>query len=216
MRHKFLNQTGSDKLIVFFNGWGMDESIINHMETGTHDLLMFYDYDPDLSVNKDLLDNYKELHLVAWSMGVWAASVSLNNVLFTSSLAINGTLKAIDDANGIPTAIFKGTIDNFSERNFKKFQRRMFSDKASYAWFTEKQSMRAIDNQLTELKSIYKAYKDEPNIVNFAKVIIGREDLIFPFKNQNNFWTKHPHVKTLEVGHFPFHLYESWEQLLNI
>ncbi len=220
MKYKFIKQSHYDELIIFFNGWGMDESVVNHMETGFYDLLMFYDYNSDLTIDKALLDKYKAVYLVAWSMGVWAASKSLKNTSLSqpllSSLAINGTIKAIDDTQGIPISIFKGTINQFSERNLKKFQRRMFADRQSYAWFTEKSSNRTLDNQLAELKSIDKAYKDEANIFNFAKVIIGKEDLIFPYKNQNNYWTQHPNIKTIEAGHCPFYLFDSWEELLNI
>ena len=44
MEYKWLNRKNNSKLIVFFNGWGMDENIVAHLEFDEYDVLMFYDY----------------------------------------------------------------------------------------------------------------------------------------------------------------------------
>jgi biotin synthesis protein BioG len=217
MKSIFLKQSDNKKLILFFNGWGMDASIVNHLASDDSDVCMFFDYDGDFKIENALYDFYQEIHLIAWSMGVWAAEQALKNsaLKVNHSIAINGTLKPIDDVFGIPKAIFKGTIDQFSERNLKKFQRRMFLNKTDYDWFSERRGERELVDQLKELKSIYKAYKDEANIFTFAKVIIGQNDLIFPYQNQLNFWKNHSNVEILEMAHFPFHTFKTWTQLLN-
>ena len=58
MKYKFYNEN-NEKLIIFFNGWGMDEFIISHLDRKGYDLLVFYDY---TNLEKDFppLNNYKK------------------------------------------------------------------------------------------------------------------------------------------------------------
>ena len=44
MKYKWLVKKNNKSLIIFFNGWGMDESVVRHLESGSYDVLMFYDY----------------------------------------------------------------------------------------------------------------------------------------------------------------------------
>ena len=44
MKYKWLNRNNNQKLIVFFNGWGIDENIVKHLDCEDYDVLMFYDY----------------------------------------------------------------------------------------------------------------------------------------------------------------------------
>ena len=44
MKYKWLNRENNDKLIVFFNGWGMDECVVKHLYPDDYDVLMFFDY----------------------------------------------------------------------------------------------------------------------------------------------------------------------------
>ena len=45
MQHFWLNkQENNKKLIVFFNGWGMNETPIQHLKTDDFDILMLNDY----------------------------------------------------------------------------------------------------------------------------------------------------------------------------
>ena len=105
MKYKWLNKVNNDDLIVFFNGWGMDESVVSHLDFANHDLLMFYNYN---SIETDFpfyeLDKYSTKTLVAWSMGVMTAS--LFDINYDYKVAINGTLKPIDNMYGIPVRIY--------------------------------------------------------------------------------------------------------------
>ena len=109
MKYKWLNINQNNKVIVFFNGWGMDESVVHHLDFSDYDVLMFYDYN-NLDTNFDFnsLDKYKNKSLIAWSMGVMVAT--LFNQKYTSATAINGTLKPIDNEFGIPQRIYDLTI----------------------------------------------------------------------------------------------------------
>ena len=44
MKYKWLNNGQNDEVIVFFNGWGMDEAVVRHLLFDAYDVIMFYDY----------------------------------------------------------------------------------------------------------------------------------------------------------------------------
>ena len=44
MKYKWLNRGENNKIILFFNGWGMDENVVKHLDCEDYDVLMFYDY----------------------------------------------------------------------------------------------------------------------------------------------------------------------------
>ena len=77
MKYKWLNkEVNNSKLILFFNGWGMDENVVKHLDVEDYDVLMFYDYntlDTDFDFNS--LNFYHEKNLIAWSMGVMIDSI---------------------------------------------------------------------------------------------------------------------------------------------
>ena len=112
MKSKFIHRKNNNKLILFFNGWGMDESVVSHIENDSFDVCVFFHYDNEFDLNIKEIDSYKEVYVVAWSMGVWGAAKALQNtnIKIHKSIAINGTLLPVNDENGIPVSIFKGTI----------------------------------------------------------------------------------------------------------
>ena len=71
MRIEWLNKKGSDRVIVFFHGWGMDAAGVSHLQI-EDDVLMCYDY-RSLDFAFPDLGYYRCIYVVAWSMGVWAA-----------------------------------------------------------------------------------------------------------------------------------------------
>ncbi|CDW61277.1 Auxin-induced protein X10A, partial [Trichuris trichiura] len=65
-------ERGSDRLLVFFTGWGMDWHATRHLSLDGFDLVVLYDYTHP--VQWSLPCGYSEYHLAAWSLGVWAAA----------------------------------------------------------------------------------------------------------------------------------------------
>ena len=56
MKYKFY-ENNNNKLIIFFNGWGMDEIIVSHLDKEDYDLLILYDYrDLDIDFPKNSCD----------------------------------------------------------------------------------------------------------------------------------------------------------------
>ena len=128
MEKVWINRQNAPELLLFFNGWGMDEKPFKHLETSKDlDVLMVYDY-TNLDNAHDLCNDfadYKSVHLVAWSLGVFVAAKVLAGIKFASTKAINGTLMPIDENEGIAPIIFQGTIDSWGEVARIKFNRRM-------------------------------------------------------------------------------------------
>ena len=215
MKSKFINKE-NDKLILFFNGWGMDEFVVSHLATTGFDVCVFYHYDEHFDLDNTIFENYKEIYLVAWSMGVWAAGniFQKTNFNFKKSIAINGTLSPVDDLFGIPEGIFKGTIENFSERNKQKFDRRMLGSKEDFQKYQDIPNSRTLENQLSELELIHKLAKNKTIDFSFDKAIIGTGDLIFPTQNQINFWSGKTEVKEIESAHFPFFNFNTWAEIV--
>ena len=61
------------RLLLFFAGWGMDETPFLQIRPTDTDWMVCYDY-RSLEFDTDLLQEYSEIRLIAWSMGIWVAS----------------------------------------------------------------------------------------------------------------------------------------------
>lgn len=203
MKYKWLNKINSSKLIIFFNGWGMDEEVVSHLKYGDYDVLMFYDYNSlKTDFNFAELGNYTEKNLIAWSMGVMTAT--LFNINYDKKTAVNGTLKPIDNSYGIPLRIYDLTVKNFSPAGCKKFVQNMFDDKTKSIKINRDFS--EIKNELSALKN----YSANDNF-KYDKIIISENDKIIPTKNQTVFWGIEPNIN---AGHAPFYKFSEWGELL--
>ena len=70
MKSLWLNKKNNKNIIVFFNGWGMNETIVSHIDYNKNDVLMFCDY-RNLDIETFDFSQYENKFLVAWSMGVY-------------------------------------------------------------------------------------------------------------------------------------------------
>ena len=204
MKYKWLNQKNNQKLIIFFNGWGMDECVVNYLSPEDYDVLMFYDYNsPETDFDFENIYSYPQKYLIAWSMGVMIAT--LFDIDYVSKTAINGTLKPIDDRFGIPKRIYDLTLKGFSPKGAERFIKSMYSD-VSDDIYTPK---REFENQKSELEALthYKANQD----FKYDRVIISSNDKIIPAKNQTAFWGTEPNI---DSGHCPFNHFKKWSDLL--
>ena len=196
MKYKWLNKQNNKKLIVFFNGLGMDETVITHLDSEDYDVVMFYDYN---NLETDfILDDYSEKHLIAWSMGVMVGTKF--DFGYKSATAINGTLTPIDVKFGINPKIYDFTIACF---NPEKFIQNMFDKPVCI------KVSRELESQKSELSAIknYSANKD----FNYTRILISNNDKIIPTKSQCAFWNMEPNLNS---GHCPFSLFKKWSELL--
>ena len=129
MRIEWLKKNNGDRVILFFNGWGMDSRAIPQL-TGDYDVVAFWDYRRLLEAEWPDLRQYEEIYVVGWSMGVWAAAnvIPLLDIAPVKLIALNGTELPVDDQYGIPVRIYELTERGLNEKGRKKFLQRMFAE----------------------------------------------------------------------------------------
>ena len=203
MKYKWLNKDNKIKLIVFFNGWGMDESVVSRLDAEDYDILMFYDYNTlKTDFDFELIKKYFETNLIAWSMGVMTAT--LFDIKYNKKVAINGTLKPIDDNFGIPEKIYSMTLNGLTPEGIKKFIANMYLKSDILP-----KVKRSFEEQKSELAAL-RNYESNYNF-KYDKVFLYFYDKIIPVKNQAAFWKIEPNIK---AGHAPFNLFTKWSELL--
>ncbi len=208
MQFTWINKQNNKNLIVFFNGWGMDEKIVSRLKCNDFDVLVFFDYENFEIPDFDFLI-YENKYLICWSMGVYVCNYFYEKFKsFNKFIAINGTQKPIDDNYGIPETAYNLTIDNFNELTCSKFMKKISStvDLKEYC----SRNIDELKNELIKLKEL-KVQK----YLNFDKAIISIKDRIFPYKNQMNFWSaKKTKILEISSSHYVFDLFENWSDLL--
>ncbi len=184
-----------------------------------YDVYMLYDYRRLTTVSdiESISEKYEQVHLVSWSMGVWAGQKLFADKrdLFDKSIAINGTLCPIHDNFGIPKKVFEATLAGYGESARNKFYRRMCKDKVNLGLFLSKQPQRTIEDQgeeLAALQNMVDCLPAEESI--YQAIIISESDLVVPSANQYDFWQGRP-VIPVSGFHFLFNLWQSWDQLLD-
>jgi len=242
MNSIWLEKKNSNSLIIFFNGWGMDEHTVSYIKNDGYDILMFNDYrDFKLTINdKTYIANHKKMYLIAWSMGVWGAAKSvslpfLSSLNFDKTIAINGTLMPIDNDYGIPLKGYVITEKGIKSRGMDKFFMRMFNNNNNRKLFKKYMPQRLLEEQIAELINIREVYSksekfnccnnnNNNNNILWDKVYMSNDDMIFPFENQFKFWNQydknnyqHSNLKRIELkteGHYPFFLFKSWKNII--
>ena len=213
----FKQSSASENLIIYFAGWATSIDLIKSWPLpDNYDLLCCWDY-RDLTFSVDV-SHYQHIHLVAWSMGVWAAEQSLPLLAFKHAIAINGTPLAIDDLNGIPHKIFEGTLNNLTPISLQKFTKRMCGTEALLCEYNKVDAIDFMDAH-QELTAIYRYFPQSrtPQIA-WTKAIIGNQDHIFPTKNQKHYWDhchlqKKVKIEPLAAPHFLFPYFKDWSSL---
>ncbi|NTU90356.1 MAG: DUF452 family protein [Chlorobiaceae bacterium] len=224
MKAEWIVRDGRDELLLFFNGWGMDRALAEWLRSekpglASHDLVVLYDYS-DLTLPEELrhaFAGYREIDLVAWSLGVWAAlHADLDRV--RRAVALNGTPFPIDDARGIPPAVFNGTLENWSDATRSRFERRMFAGFERDPRVGQVRSARSSQEQQDELRSIAAAAISAEGVLpapwEFSRAVIGSRDLIFLPEHQQAAWQGIETMIVDDMPHFPFFHLHGWQEAL--
>lgn len=208
MQFKYIsrNKPQCRRLILIYAGWAMDWRPFKGLAADGYDVMVVWDY-RELTFNWKPLLKYDEICLLAWSMGVFAASVTVHEILprITKRIAVNGTLHPIHDRMGIPETIFSGTVAGLSPTNMRKFYRRMCLTAGQFEWFKEHKPQRDFEEMRQELTDI-----ETHSLFHVAQVedwdlaVVGRHDTIFPASNQINAWRgQGTPVQLMEAAHLP-------------
>ena len=200
------------KLIVFFNGWGMDENVVNLSHDG-YDFITFDTYNTEKNYNIDC-KNYSIVYVVAWSMGVlFSEYLNILNCDNVKRIAINGTTKIIDNKYGINKKIFDNTLNNLDENTIIDFYKNMFVDGNIDNFNKPRRSFQSQLNELVFIKNFYEKNIDLlDNFKKFDIALIGKYDKIVPCAKQQNFFENY---KILDCGHYIFDLFKTWADIIN-
>lgn len=218
MRIEWLNRKYTDRVVVFFNGWGMDSRAVQHLK-GSSDILAINDY---RQLNAEILPklaSYREIDIVAWSMGVWAAANILPEwgISYTRLIALNGTEHPVNDSWGIPDKIYRLTERGMNEIGREKFMLRMLANAEERERFSNNKPQRNVEEICEELTAIRLQADKRQHSLIWDKVYISAEDVIFSQTNQMAWWnSRAKEIVILAGGHYPFYHFENWEQILEL
>ena len=211
MKSCWLRGNGSRDCLVFMAGWGMGPEPFAELASGPADLLLLYDYRTlDDAVLADL-HGREHLHLLAWSMGVWAAawlqqrSELFSALHFQSATAVGGTLRPVDDQHGIPVQGFAEMLRDVSAEKMEAFYRSMFDCEEEADHFLCRRPQRAcaeLREELGCLHDLCRCSGDVPDI--YSRRIVTSRDRIFPARNQLRAWGRQKCLAAA-LPHFPFY-----------
>lgn len=196
-----------ERLLLIFTGWSTDEKIFTSLQLDGWDIMVIYDYTTPHGIDPTLLNRYREIAIMAWSFGVPVATrfiIDNPQLPLTSCIAVNGTLRPIDDQYGIPHDIFTATRNSLCDTSLQKFHRRMCgSSRAFKEWLQSAPTLRSIDTLRQELDIIAAIEDINKHTLLWDHVIISDNDLIIPSVNQQRAWASHPDVHTIAGAHLP-------------
>lgn len=204
MEYEFVSQSGAPRLILIYAGWAMDAGVFRGLRRPGYDIAVVWDY-RNFVIDWSFASSYCEICIVAWSLGVYAASVSCGALesRTTCRIAVNGTLYPVDRRLGIPPAIFAATADGLNERQLYKFYRRVCGSSDKFRKFSETMPRRELSELVDELHTFLQDNIFVPDqIRRWDFALISSEDAIFPAVNQWRSWQGTPTV-IAEGPHLP-------------
>lgn len=200
------------KLYLILNGWSAAPELFSALPLPAGaDVWVAYDY-RSLTFPEPF-DRFEEVHLIAWSLGVWVATVLWGKAApFTSTTAINGTPFPIHAEWGIPPAIFEGTLAHLDTEGLRRFDRRMCGDRATLQRYQQVKPIPEAD-KAEELRALYQmigATEIDPRqaAAFWHRVLISTTDRIFPTANQQAYWMGKAEILSVEASHLPFYQLE--------
>lgn len=207
---KYLIKKNSDKLLIFFTGWGCDEYEFEHLKADS-DVLLLYDY-TDLKMDFDF-SAYKEFNLIAFSAGVFVASVMNFDFEINNKIAVSGNPFLFDEKSGLSKEI-QDILYNITEETADDFAK-------TYLVKTEEErkkfhhSMRTAESCKKEFDSLKELYfANRQNIKDiYNKAIFGEEDKIFNIAAQKEFYGERLNI-IKNARHSLFFRIKNYEQLI--
>jgi len=209
MNITFIKQNNKERLVLILAGWGMDANPFLRLESPGYDIAVVWDYTEE-NLDISLLSHYREIAVIAWSMGVMecARIIPALQLPVTLTIGVNGTATPVSDTDGIPVDIFSGTLNALSDITLTRFNRRMCGSGDAFRSFCEHAPQRPIESLRKELQLLGQR-ADESNAHSTMRwdiAIIGSRDMIFPATNQTNAWkgtttiiTDEPHLPDFQA-----------------
>jgi malonyl-CoA O-methyltransferase/biotin synthesis protein BioG len=206
MKSKFVSHTAKNRrLVIIFAGWAMDYRPFKGLVAPGYDIMVIWDY-RELSFSWKIVDGYKEICVIAWSLGVFAASLTTHEIMarVTKMIAVNGTLEPIHPSRGIDPALYQATLRELTPTSLRKFYRRMCSSAEEFTAFKECCPKREFSELADELVNIEtQTIFHVPQVDRWDLALISRYDRIFQAPNQQNAWRGIAPQRIMELGHLP-------------
>lgn len=211
MKQYFINNN-SDKLIIFFSGWGCDEYEFEHLKSES-DVLIFYDY-TDLSYDFDF-SKYSQINMLSFSAGVFVGSLFKHDFKINKKIAISGNPYLFDENFGLAKSI-QEVLCNITEENCDDFARNyLLKTDEEYKNFHN--SRRTLESCDFEFEALKKLYKQEYNNIKdtYDMALIGAEDPIFNPENQKEYYGKRLKI-VQNARHNMFFRVKTYEEIINL
>ena len=211
MRGKLLKGRVSERLLVFFAGFGLDENPFRPLAARSpFDLFVIYDY-RDLTL-PPWPGGYRSYFVLGWSLGGLVA-LKLKDTLPGPLLVLGTTGLLCHPELGIHPRVYDLTLEGlrkYGKKSLLKFYENMFSGEEGLETFLANRPQRDLAGVVEELKRARSLKAPKPEGV---QVIITGKDRIIPPRAQRRFWQDYP-ARELPWGHFPFYRKDVWEKIL--
>lgn len=183
-------------LMLIFNGWGMDNSILKSLIIPDSYEVKVVDFPYDIK-NLDF-SNYNKIIYVGWSFGCYYLTKYIldNNISSDYIVALNGHGQTIGKF-GIMPKMFDFTLNTLTPESLVKFYENMDID--SDFQFPQKDFEKVKD----ELQFFKDNYSPLGNIFKYA--FVGENDKIIPSAKQLKYFNdNNVNTTILRCGHYPF------------
>lgn len=213
----YFQDNKSKKLILFFNGWGMDERPLQILKS-SYDILHVFDYNNlDFDVDIDF-STYDEIVLIAFSAGVFMSAFVQDKLpKFDLKIAVNGALKLFDNELGVNEETI-AMMKSVTLENALDLRAKFIKNQTQLTLFNANQPLRTLESSLNEISALEKFYQQGCKNFTFDKVIISNDDEIISSKNQLSAWDVNKNskiqAKFVEGGHFIFYNFESFDDII--
>ena len=197
---------------------GNGRNAFRHIHPAECDWMICYDY-RSLEFDTTLIQAYSKISLIAWSMGVWAASQVMKqypSLPVSQSTAINGTLYPIHETKGITPSVFEGTLQELNSTNPTEISAKNVWFCCWLQGFSDNSSQRPVEELKEELAAIRQQYLSSlPSEFVWQTAIIGDNDRIFLPDHQEQAWrNKAVSLLHVEAAHYQQELFN--EVIMNI
>lgn len=186
----------SRRLILIFAGWSTTPDLYLDVRHPGWDVAVVHDYGSFRFSEEEVsfLNRYDTIWIYAWSLGVAAAEAIFANhpgIRVTAAYAINGSTAPADDSEGIPVAVFEGTMTNLSLTNLLKFRKRMAGDTATFKVLFDTEFDNEEICRLKQQLNLFLSHSfPEQTSLPWRRAYIGENDRIFPPANLERNWLK--------------------------
>lgn len=198
------------KKIYFFNGWGMDDSILSNIENSTEYTIEIVNFPYVIDIKE--LSKKQDIIFIAWSFGVYYLNKFLNqnkNIRYYKAIAINGVPEIIGEY-GINEKMFNLTLSTLNPENLLKFYKNMDIDE-TFKYSSKK--FEEIKKELLFFKENYTMF--EMNKIDY--IFIGKYDRIIPRAKQEKFCKeKNSTYEIIDCGHYPFSYFKDFSNIIKV